>query len=208
MGTQPQSARADDDITIPATIIGIAAGAGFLHWLAANLAALLGRGRLLDANLIDALVALAGLPDHAGDPRLAWEEPARSNLPGPVVYWFAVAVAVLALIVVAGLVTQWLGQRRHEPPDKRRRLGTETQARLATTRDLRPLLTRRPIPGRFVLARWGRRYLSTEGGEQPASASCSGSRRRLRTVPVRQDDRADRRRRRLGWSGHRVVGQE
>jgi len=103
---------------------------------------------------IDAVVALVGLPDHASDPRLAWEEPARSNLPGPVVYWFAIAAVVLAAIVVVGVVTHWLGERRHEPPDKRRRLGTETRARLATTGDLRPLLTRRPVPGRFVLARW------------------------------------------------------
>ncbi len=175
MRTQPQPTRGDDDVTIPATIIGIASGAGLLHWLAANLAALLGRGRPLDANPIDAVVALVGLPDHASDPRLAWEEPARSNLPGPVVYWFAVAAVVLAAIVVAGVVARWLGERRHEPPDKRRRLGTETQARLAATGDLRPLLTRRPVPGRFVLARWGRRCLSTEGGNNRHRRAVQGA---------------------------------
>ena len=117
MHTRPQPVRGDDDLTIPATIIGIAAGAGLLHWLAASLAALVGRGRPLDANPIDAIVALAGLPDNASDPRLAWGEPARSNLPGPVIYWVAVAAVVLAAIVVVGVVTQWLGERRHEPPD-------------------------------------------------------------------------------------------
>ncbi|MDQ6909609.1 MAG: type IV secretory system conjugative DNA transfer family protein, partial [Actinomycetota bacterium] len=51
---------------------------------------------------------------------------------------------------------------RHEAVDQRRRVGVETQARLARARDLRPLLSMRPKPGRFVVARWGRRYLSTE----------------------------------------------
>ena len=70
---------------------------------------------------------------------------------------------LLLAATAAAVVVHRLGSHRHEPPDKRRRLGVETQARLATTRDLRPLLTRQPEPDRFVLARWGRQFLSTEG---------------------------------------------
>jgi type IV secretion system protein VirD4 len=84
-------------------------------------------------------------------------------------YWLSALIVMAALLGVVwvgffvhGRVT---GARRHEPADKRRRLGVSTQARLATTRDLRPLLTRRPEPGRFVLARRRRRFLSTEAAE-------------------------------------------
>ena len=71
---------------------------------------------------------------HAGDPRLAWNEPARSNLPGPVVYWLAVVLVVVLLIALSAVLVQRLGSRRHESPDKRRRLGVETQARLVVSR--------------------------------------------------------------------------
>src|SRR5207245_9586680 len=51
---------------------------------------------------------------------------------------------------------------RHEPIANRRRLGVTAQAKLAATRDLGPLLAHQPQPGRFVLGRWGRRWLLTE----------------------------------------------
>jgi type IV secretion system protein VirD4 len=155
--------RDSSDDTMMVLAVGAAAMAAGGHWVIGNLASLIGSGRPLRAGLGDALSALTRLPSHARDPRLAWDEPARSNLPGPVVYWLAVALVVALAVVLATAMLRRLGSHRHEPPDKRRRLGVETQARLATTRDLRPLLTRQPEPGRFVLARWGRRFLSTEG---------------------------------------------
>jgi type IV secretion system protein VirD4 len=162
--TRPQAPprRDGSDDTIFLLVVGAVATATGGHWLVGNLAALVGRGRLLRAGLGEALGALTRLPSHPGEPRLAWDEPARSNLPGPVIYWLAVVLVVLPTLTLATVLMQRLGSHRHEPPDKRRRLGVETQARLATTRDLRPLITRRPEPGRFVLAPWGRRLLSTE----------------------------------------------
>lgn len=163
MNRPPQAPRQDGiDETLFAAALGIAGTIAAGHWLAANLAAIVGRGRLLHGSFGDALAALTKLPQHAGNPRLAWAEPARSNLPGPVVYWTAVVVVSVVVFALGVLVMQRLGSRRHEPPDKCRRLGVETQARLATTKDLHALLTREPAPGRFVLARWGRRLLATE----------------------------------------------
>ena len=81
-------------------------------------------------------------------------EPARSNLPGPVVYWLAVVLVVLLAVALAAVLMQRLGSHRHEPPDKRRRLGVDTQARLATTRDLAPLLDA-PAGARPLRARRG-----------------------------------------------------
>jgi type IV secretion system protein VirD4 len=146
-----------------AVLVGIGAiGTGAVgHWLVANLATLLAHRRRLHVTVGEAAAALGRLADHWGDPRRAWPEPAASQLPGPVVYWISIVIVAGALIGLA-VAAFMLRSRRHEPADKRRRVGVATQPRLARTRDLRPLLTRQPEPGRFVLARWRRRYLSTE----------------------------------------------
>jgi type IV secretion system protein VirD4 len=132
------------------------------HWLAASLAALVGRQRSLDAGLVESFSALRQLPKDWSDPRRAWAEPASSNLPGPVLYWLSVAV-VLAVALCALVLWLKYRQRRHEPIDRRRRVGVDTQPRLATTKDLEPLLGRAVESGRLVLGRWGRRVLMTEG---------------------------------------------
>ncbi|TPW07806.1 MAG: hypothetical protein FD127_4438, partial [Acidimicrobiaceae bacterium] len=125
------------------------------HWLAASLAALVGRQRSLDAGLAESFSALRLLPRYWSDPRRAWAEPAASNLAGPVLYWLSVVVVLAAAL---GALLLWLKyrQRRHEPIDRRRRVGVDAQPRLATTKDLRPLLGREPEAGRLVLGRWGR----------------------------------------------------
>lgn len=161
MSTQPNSDRSIENLLAGAivTVFLVAAGG---NWLVGNVASLVAHRRPLGVSLGDALVALRHLPDHWGDPRRGWTEQAASGLPGPVLYWLCTAVVVVVLLGVGVAVLSRMG-RRHEPVDQRRRVGVETQARLAQTRDLRRLLTRRPKPGRFVLARWGgRRTLSTE----------------------------------------------
>ncbi len=85
-----------------------------------------------------------------------------AQLPGPVLYWTCVALVLIVSVAVVVFAVTRIGRHRHEPPDRRRRLGVDTQARLATDRELAPLLTRDPEPGRFVLARYKRRWLATE----------------------------------------------
>jgi len=63
--------------------VGMLAVAAGGQWLIGTLAALLGRGRLPHASLIQALTSLGQLPHHLGDPRAAWPEPARATYPGP-----------------------------------------------------------------------------------------------------------------------------
>ena len=138
-------------------LFGVAVG----NWLVGNLAALLA-GRVLHAGIGQALSALVRLPRYAKDPRLAWGPRLAERLPGPVVYWIATSIVVLVVLAVVGTGVAYTGRRRHVPADKRRRLGVATQARLASGREVAPLRTRRPVPGRFVLARWLRGYLSTE----------------------------------------------
>jgi len=133
------------------------------NWLVGNLAAVVGRGRPLHASIADALAAAAHLPKHPGDPRLAWPPADAANLPGPFAYWASAVVVLGIVVLVAGIVVAKVSGSRHDTVDRRERLGVRAQARLARTRDLRSLLTTRPEPGRFLLARWGRRrWLATE----------------------------------------------
>lgn len=146
-------------------IVALFLGGAILMWLVGNVAALLGGGRLLHANLEQSWDALIHLRQHTNDPRLAWAPKLAANLPGPVLYWTSLAIVVIvAMLLFTGalVLVKGAGRARHEPVDKRRRLGVPTQARLAKTKDLQPLLTRGPEPGRFVIARWKRQYLSTE----------------------------------------------
>ena len=144
-----------------AIVFGIAAVGGG-HWLAASLAALLGRRLKLHAGIGDALKATAHLPDNWRDPKRAWAGPFAERLPGPVVYWLSVGLVVG---LACGGLRLWLRFRkdRHEPVDRRQRLGVETQPRLATTKDLAPLLCPQPKVGRLVLGRWEKYFLLTEG---------------------------------------------
>jgi type IV secretion system protein VirD4 len=145
-----------------AAVAGALAVAAAGQWLIGAVAALLGRGRLLPANPVQALGSLFRLPQHLTDPRQAWPAPARAALPGPILYWLATGLVLTALLTAAAVAVRLMSGGRSEPVDKRRRLGVPTQARLATSRDLRPLLTTTPEPGRLLLGRRGRRYVSTE----------------------------------------------
>jgi type IV secretion system protein VirD4 len=161
MSTQANSDRPIETFIagVVITVFVVAAGG---NWLVGNLASLLAKRQLLGVTVGEALVALRRMPDHWSDPRRAWSEPAASMLPGPVLYWISTVLVIVVLLVV-GVTVLMRMSRRHEPVDQRRRVGVETQARLAKTSDLRRLLTRRPKAGRFVLARWScGRLLSTE----------------------------------------------
>ena len=119
-------------------------------WAGAQLAAFLGGGDFLDLSLGDALGALVQLPSHAREPQLAWPEEVRSGLPGTILYWLATALVVAAVAAVALVVIRSAGGGR-EALDRRSRLGVPATGRIARPSDLRPLVVRRPAPGRVVL---------------------------------------------------------
>lgn len=134
-------------------------------WLGAQLAArLAGRGNL-PAGIGDSLAALTRLPSNLSDPKVAWSPELRGHLPGPVLYWTSTVAVVLAAGALALLVWR-LARSRSDALDRRKRLGVPTQGRLATARDLRPLLIHRPHSGRFVVGRLGRRLIATESPTQ------------------------------------------
>ncbi|MGI8948842.1 MAG: type IV secretory system conjugative DNA transfer family protein, partial [Ornithinimicrobium sp.] len=84
-----------------------------------------------------------------------------ARLPGPVLYWAATVVALAAALVI-GVGAHKVFRDPVEPLDRRRRAGVTAQGRLASPSDLRPLLVRRPQPGRFVLGHVGHRLIATE----------------------------------------------
>jgi type IV secretion system protein VirD4 len=131
-----------------------------LGWFGAQAASLGTSRRFLGVGFADTARAVVRLPQSWSDPRAAWPEPARSRLPGPIAYW-AATVTVLGLgMTAAALVWRSLGvpvgSRR------RRRLGVQPQARLATRRDLRPLVVSGPEAGRLILGTVHGRLVATE----------------------------------------------
>jgi type IV secretion system protein VirD4 len=162
----PEHTRNDEWTNTPFVVAALSAGglAG-AAWLGAQLAALLAGNDALHAGIGDAPLALTRLPSNLSDPRLAWSPELRGHLPGPVLYWASTVAVVLVAGASAFLI--WRVVHGHNDAlDRRERLGVPTQGRLATARDLRPLLIRRPQPGRFVVGRLGRRLIATESSIQ------------------------------------------
>lgn len=156
---------------------------GGVVWVGAALAAKLSGARLR-GDLVDAVRAGLELPEHLGDPRLAWSSASdRAALPGATVYWTS-TFAVFAVVLTLGWVAVRWWRATHQR--SRVRLGVETQARFSTVADLAPLIVRRPVPtGRFVLGEVHGRLVATE---DRGGAGAGSSRRWLRR-PIRQGDR-------------------
>ena len=153
----------------------IAVAGGGVVWAGAALAALVSGGRLA-GGLPAAVRAAAKLPDHLAEPRLAWEEPTdRAALPGAALYWTS-TLAVVALLLGLGLLVWRLWRSSRDRG--RVRLGVETRARFASTKDLAPLIVERPVlAGRFVLGRVNGRMVATED-RRSSEAEMGGRRRR------------------------------
>ncbi|MEA2825698.1 MAG: hypothetical protein QOG43_137 [Actinomycetota bacterium] len=138
----------------------IALGVLGVVWLGAQLASILAGGHL-SAGLAPTFHALTRLPANTAEPRLAWGPPWQDSLPGAALYWACTAFAAVvgAIAVASGL--RVFGRGRIGTED-RRRLGVDTKARLATARDLRPLIVKGPVPGRLILGRVGRHLVANE----------------------------------------------
>lgn len=155
-----RSAADGSDGWLSAVVAGAVAAALATAWMGAELASL-AHGHRLRAGLGPTFHALLRLPANAGDPAAAWGPPWGASLPGPVLYWVctgaAAAFAVVALALGLRLFGGWrVGTQR------RRRLGVDTNARLATPQDLRPILVKRPMPGRVILGRVGGKLVANE----------------------------------------------
>lgn len=150
-------------------------------WLGATLSLMLA-GRPQVVAFSAAADALGRLPGSAGAPANAWAVPYSEVLPGAPLYWLSTGVAAAGATAAAAAGVRWFG-RSKVGTLRRRPLGVDARPRFANRRDLRPLLVDDPVPGRFVVAKFGRSLVATEApptqGESPT--------RRLREV--RRGDR-------------------
>jgi type IV secretion system protein VirD4 len=138
-----------------AGVVAATAAAGVFAWLVGQLAGLLFAHTWLHVGAADMPEVLWHLPKHPGDPALAWPVRFRPALPGPVGMYLCVVLVVGALVGLADLMIRWWpGQ--HAP-----RSGMPTwphrnrhhAATWANGSELRPLVVRRPTPGRVIIGR-------------------------------------------------------
>lgn len=152
-------------------------------WLGAQLAAVLSTGAALPLDAQDTVSAVLRLPATAAQPANAWPEYAALALDTPVLYWASTAAVLLIVALCAGLLLR--AARPGIGVGRRTRLGVDTRARLATLRELAPLLVRRPTPGRLILGTVGsglaKRLVATEDRQ---------TRLRRRRARARQGDRS------------------
>jgi type IV secretion system protein VirD4 len=158
--TQPRPTEPGIDPALMA-LGGLIGGMIGVHWLGANLAAYVTHRRW-PISLSDSVIALAALPRHVGEPRMAFPASIRADLTGPVTYWVSVVTVLVVVLVLAVAIGSNLAGSRTEAVNRRRRLGVPTQPTLATRKDLAPLLVRRPVPDRLVLLPYRRGWLATE----------------------------------------------
>jgi len=143
-----------------AVFLVIAGGALAVVWAGAQLASLLA-GNHLGAGLSATFQALVHLPANADNPGAAWGPPWDAALPGPPLYWACTGFAALLAAVAVAFGFRLFG-RHGVGTDERKRLGVDTKARLASARDLKPLVVNAPVPGRLILGRVDGRLVATE----------------------------------------------
>jgi type IV secretion system protein VirD4 len=149
----------------PAEVLAVFALAaiGFatlLLWLAGGIAGLAFEGSWPGVAAAELPGVALRLRDHLDDPSAAWPAPSRSGLPGPVAMYAAITLsgAIVAAVATAS-VTVW---RRTARPG---RLAPANTASWASSRDLAPLLVKRPVAGRLTLGRLKRRLVAAEPGQ-------------------------------------------
>lgn len=128
-------------------------------WVGAGLALLVcGEVRLLP--LSATAEAVGNLPGGGGDPGRAWPAPYGEMMPDPRVYWLCTVLAGVGMAGLVAMLFRWL--RPRVGTSRRRPLGVDARPRFARSRDLAPLLVSRPVPGRFIMGRFGRKLVATE----------------------------------------------
>lgn len=176
-------------------------------WVGAQAAAIVTGGHL-GAGIGPTFHALVHLPANAQNPRLAWGEPWAQALPGPVPYWVCTGLAAALAVVALAYGLRFFG-RGGIGTDDRKRLGVDTKARLATVRDLRPLVVKGPTPGRLIVGRVQRRLVATElrdPANPPKARSRQGDRSAVAMIgPTRCGKSADIISAILEWEGPAIL---
>ncbi|HMX66614.1 MAG TPA: type IV secretory system conjugative DNA transfer family protein, partial [Microthrixaceae bacterium] len=145
-------------------LVLVLAGAALLVvgvvWAGAALALLLS-GAPQGVTFSAAADATGGLPSNLAAPAAAWPAPYAEALPGAPLYWLSTGIAGAMVAAIVGLGVRWFS-RSKVGTTRRRPLGVDARPGFARHRDLRALLVKEPVAGRFVVARFGRWLVATE----------------------------------------------
>lgn len=130
------------------TLVGVAGFVSIGTWLSGQLAGLLFTFTWPRTSFGDAFTIAVSLPQHLGDPRMAWPEHVRHDLPGPIGFYTAM-VLVLALFVAAAVLGLRVfgkgGQQQRGMASRRQLAKTLTaSAVMSKATRLRPNLNRKP----------------------------------------------------------------
>lgn len=175
MTARSDPTRSGIDIDIAGVGLLLAALTVTTVWAGAQLSALLASGYPPPVGLADTVRAAVRLPGAVADPASAWPAAVRPLLGGPVLYW-SCTVLVLAALMLAAAVTLSVAAPR-VGVGRRLRLGVDTRARLASVRELAPLLVRGPTPGRLILGTIAGRLVATEDRAAAGGRRAGGGRR-------------------------------
>lgn len=161
--THPVESETDK---VLAVVAAIALAACLLVWTAGQISALVWNHTTLRASPAESPMVLWRLVTDPAQPARAWPPASAELVPGPVPYYTTLSLLV-ALIGAAGAVAyRGLANRRDND---------ETSARWAKPRDLKPLIIRRPQPGRLTLGTVGRRLVATEAQHSVAVIGPAGT---------------------------------
>ena len=165
--TEPASQHTPDGETILTIAAAVFVACCLAVWTAGQLAARIWAGVWLPVPLWESPGILWRLASDPAAPGDAWPPEAATFIPDPIAYY--TVLAILSLIILTAVAAGWRWHHQH---------GTSTDdnaARWAKPRDLKPLLVRRPQPGRLTLGTVDGRLVATEAQHSVAVIGPAGT---------------------------------
>ncbi len=166
--TTPGSETSPDGETILTIAAGVLVAGCIAVWTAGQVAARIWAGTWLPVSLWESPAIMWRLAVDPAAPGGAWPPEAATLIPGPIVYYTVLAILSTVLLAVTALAWRW--HYHHNGPAI-----DQDAARWAKPRDLKPLLIRRPQPGRLTLGTVGRRLVATEAQHSVAVIGPAGT---------------------------------
>lgn len=161
--THPVESESDK---VLAVVAAIALSACLLVWGAGQISALVWNHTTLPASPAESPMVLWRLVRDPAQPAQAWLAASAELVPGPVPYYTTLSLLVALVGAGSAYVYRILADRMDTD---------ETAARWAKPRDLKPLIIRRPQPGRLTLGTVGRRLVATEAQHSVAVIGPAGT---------------------------------
>jgi type IV secretion system protein VirD4 len=148
---QRHSVDAEQVLTIAAGLFVVAC---LTVWTAAQVTARLWAGGWLPVSVWEGPFLLWQLVTQPSSPLDAWPSEPAALIPSPSAYYTTLALIITVTATITAVAWgQWQKRKKPDEPEA---------ARWAKPRDLKPLLIRRPQPGRLTLGTVGRRLVATE----------------------------------------------